>query len=112
LARLRLGEFEILRYLAERANMVVHRDELLREVWGYPDDALSRSADKAILRLRRKIEPDPHRPTFIHTAHGDGYCLTVGANEGSRAKTNIVRCQRELIGARQHKASPCGKLET
>jgi two-component system response regulator VicR len=75
-------EFEILRYLAERANTVVHRDELLREVWGYPDDPMTRSVDKAILRLRKKIEPDPRRPTFIHTAHGDGYRLTVSGDEG------------------------------
>jgi len=27
-------------------------------------------------RLRKKIESDPHRPEFIHTVHGDGYCLT------------------------------------
>ncbi len=70
-------EFEILRYLADRPNTVVHRDELLREVWGYRDDPLTRSVDKAILRLRKKIEPDTHHPRFIHTAHGDGYCLTI-----------------------------------
>jgi DNA-binding response OmpR family regulator len=70
-------EFEILRYLAERPNTVVYRDELLREVWRYHDDPITRSVDKAILRLRKKIEPDPHRPTFIHTVHGDGYRLTV-----------------------------------
>jgi two-component system response regulator VicR len=75
-------EFEILRYLAERPNTVVHRDELLREVWGYPDDPMTRSVDKAILRLRKKIEPDPRRPTFIHTAHGDGYRLSVSEDDG------------------------------
>jgi DNA-binding response OmpR family regulator len=32
--------------------------------------------DHAIARLRRKIEPDAHHPQFIHTVHGDGYCLT------------------------------------
>ena len=34
-------EFELLRYLAERHERVVHRDELLREVWGYPDVPVS-----------------------------------------------------------------------
>lgn len=72
-------EFELLRYLADRANTVVHRDELLREVWGYRDDPVTRSVDKAILRLRKKIERDPRRPAFIHTAHGDGYCLVMPA---------------------------------
>ncbi len=69
-------EFELLRYLAERQERVVFRNELLREVWGYPDTPSTRSVDHAIARLRKKIEPDAHRPQFIHTVHGDGYCLT------------------------------------
>ena len=70
-------EFEILRYLAERQDRFVRRDELLREVWGFPDVLDStRSVDHAIVRLRKKIEPDPHDPQFIRTVHGDGYCLT------------------------------------
>lgn len=70
-------EFDVLRYLAERPERVVHRNELLREVWGYPDVPNTRSVDHAIARLRKKIELDPHRPRFIHTVHGDGYCLTL-----------------------------------
>jgi len=69
-------EFELLQYLAERQGHVVHRDELLRELWGYPQIPFTRSVDNAIARLRKKIEPDVHRPRFIHTVHGDGYTLT------------------------------------
>ena len=69
-------EFELLRYLADRHTKVVHRDELLREVWGYPDRPNTRSVDHAVARLRKKIEPDPAHPRFIHTVHGDGYQLT------------------------------------
>jgi two-component system OmpR family response regulator len=73
-------EFELLRFLAARAGRVVHRGELLRGVWGYPDDSAStRSVDHAIARLRRKIEPQADSPRFIHTVHGDGYSLTPGA---------------------------------
>jgi DNA-binding response OmpR family regulator len=73
-------EFELLRFLAARAGRVVHRGELLRGVWGYPDDSAStRSVDHAIARLRRKIEPQSDQPRFIHTVHGDGYSLTPGA---------------------------------
>ena len=68
-------EFEVLRYLAERAGQKVSRDELLREVWGYLEMPNTRSVDHAINRLRKKIEPNPHRPNFIQTVHGDGYCL-------------------------------------
>jgi DNA-binding response OmpR family regulator len=69
-------EYEVLQYLFERRGRVVHRDELLREVWGYPDSPLTRSVDCAILRLRRKLEPDVHNPRFIHTIVGGGYRLT------------------------------------
>jgi len=69
-------EFEILHYLAEREGHVVSRDELLKELWGYSEKPFTRSVDAAIARLRRKIEADAHRPRFIHTVHGDGYCLT------------------------------------
>ena len=69
-------EFELLRYLAERQEVVVGRNQLLREVWGYASAPHTRSVDQAIVRLRKKVEPDPQHPTFIHTVHGDGYCLT------------------------------------
>jgi DNA-binding response OmpR family regulator len=69
-------EFEILQYLSERQERVVHRSELLRAVWGYLDVPPTRSVDHAIARLRKKIEADAHDPRFIHTVHGDGYCLT------------------------------------
>lgn len=70
-------EFDVLSYLAERHNSVVNRVELLREVWGFPEEPKTRAVDYAILRLRRKIESDPHNPRYIHTVHGDGYCLTL-----------------------------------
>jgi two-component system response regulator VicR len=75
-------EFELLRYLADRPAQVVHRGELLREVWGYPDVPSTRSVDHAVARLRRKIEPGPGEPRFIRTVHGDGYQLTPGTQPG------------------------------
>jgi two-component system response regulator VicR len=74
--RLSRREFDLLSYLAEREGAVVPRSELLREVWGFPDEPSTRAVDYAIRRLRRKIERDPHNPQHIHTVHGDGYCLT------------------------------------
>ena len=68
-------EFEILHYLAAHTSRIVYRDELLTAVWGYADAPLTRSVDHAIARLRKKIEPDPKRPRFIQTVHGDGYRL-------------------------------------
>lgn len=68
-------EFEILRCFAERAGQVVTRDELLHLVWGYSDAPLTRTVDNFIFRLRRKLEPDPHHPTYLRKAYGDGYRL-------------------------------------
>jgi DNA-binding response OmpR family regulator len=76
-------DFEILRYLAQRPNVVVYRDELLRDVWGFHDEPFTRSVDTAIARLRKKLEIDPHHPVYIHTAHGDGYYLTLGEDPGA-----------------------------
>ena len=69
-------EFAILQHLAERAGKVVTRDELLRAVWGCSEPPVTRTVDNFVARLRRKVERDPHRPQFIRTVHGDGYCLT------------------------------------
>jgi len=77
-------EFEILQYFAERPGTIVSRDELLRTIWGYSDEATTRAVDHAIARLRKKVEDNPHRPRFIHTAHGDGYCLSVDENGEDR----------------------------
>jgi len=73
-------DFELLHYLAERPNSVVLRRELLQAVWGYPDTANTRAVDHAVARLRKKIEANPHKPRFVHTVHGDGYCLAPGGD--------------------------------
>ncbi len=69
-------EYEVLRYMNDRAGKVVTREELLRNVWGYQNVPLTRSVDNLVARLRWKIEPDPENPRYIHTAYGDGYRLT------------------------------------
>ncbi|HEY7791811.1 MAG TPA: response regulator transcription factor [Vicinamibacterales bacterium] len=68
-------EFEILRHLAEHQGELVTRSDLLRVVWGYQEVPTTRTVDSFIFRLRHKIEPDPHNPKYIRTAHGDGYRL-------------------------------------
>lgn len=78
-------EFELLKYLAEREGRVVSREELLKELWEYPDPTLTRSVDHAIVRLRKKIEPDPQHPHFIHTAVGVGYLLTPNGASGPQS---------------------------
>jgi DNA-binding response OmpR family regulator len=68
-------EFEILQFLAERHNRPVHRDQLIQQVWGSVSPGTMRSVDRAIARLREKIEPDTKHPRHLVTAYGDGYSL-------------------------------------
>ena len=68
-------EFDLLRCFVERVGRTVTRAELLRVVWGYQDMPLTRLVDNTIVRLRRKIERDPHQPRIIRTVQGEGYCF-------------------------------------
>ena len=68
-------EFEVLRYLAERQERVVHRDELLREIWG-PAHLEDVQYLRVLMRqLRQKIEPDPDLSRLLITEPGVGYRL-------------------------------------
>lgn len=71
-------EFRLLYYLVHNQARVFSRDQLLDAVWGTQYVEL-RSVDACVRRLRRKIEPDPLRPTYLRTVRGAGYCLRLGA---------------------------------
>jgi two-component system, OmpR family, alkaline phosphatase synthesis response regulator PhoP len=67
-------EGDILEYLLRNRERVVTRDDLLLDVWHYRSPNVeTRTVDIHIVGLRRKIEPDPARPTFIQTVRGKGY---------------------------------------
>jgi two-component system, OmpR family, alkaline phosphatase synthesis response regulator PhoP len=66
-------EFQLLRYLIERAGGTVPRVELLRSVWGYDAKTLTRTVDMHVASLRNKLERDPKHPEFIVTVSGVGY---------------------------------------
>ena len=70
-------ELDMLRYLLLHKGQVVSRDILLAEVWGHAEQIVTRTIDNFILRLRKKIEPDPARPQYLLTVHGRGYKLIV-----------------------------------
>ena len=59
------GTLDECRVLAERRSRVVFRDELFREVWGFLDTSTTRSLDRAVSRLRQKIEKAPHAPELV-----------------------------------------------
>ncbi len=66
-------EFKTLRFMAQNAERVISRDELLNEVWGYQNYPSTRTVDNHILKLRQKLERDPGNPVHFRTVHGMGY---------------------------------------
>jgi len=66
-------EYGLLELFARRAGRALTRDEVLRNVWGYDVFVTSRSVDRCVTALRKKVEPDPAHPTFIRTVRQIGY---------------------------------------
>jgi two-component system, OmpR family, alkaline phosphatase synthesis response regulator PhoP len=79
-------EFDLLLALIARGGTVVSRVELMKSVWGYQADVLSRTVDTHVAELRRKVERDPARPQYILTVRKAGYRWGGDGNApGSRA---------------------------
>jgi two-component system alkaline phosphatase synthesis response regulator PhoP len=76
-------EYALLAALIARNSAVVAREELLREVWGYDPEVVSRTLDTHLAELRRKLERDPHHPRHILTLPKQGYRLVLGNEEAA-----------------------------
>lgn len=66
-------EFRLLEHFATRAGCALARNDILDAVWGRSVIVTPRSIDRCVATLRAKIEPDRHRPTYIHTIRDIGY---------------------------------------
>ena len=73
LVQLAPREFDLLMALLRRRGAVASRADLLREVWGYQNDVVSRTVDIHVAELRRKLEPDADAPRHIVTVWKVGY---------------------------------------
>ena len=67
------GEFNLLAALLAAPQRILTRDQILEASRMYDNEVYDRSIDVQVLRLRRKIEPDPSQPSFIVTERGVGY---------------------------------------
>jgi two-component system, OmpR family, phosphate regulon response regulator OmpR len=74
--RLTQGEAALLGALAARPGEVLTREEIAAAL-GTPE-AGERAIDVQVTRLRRKIEPDPREPRYVHTVRHRGYVLRPG----------------------------------
>jgi two-component system KDP operon response regulator KdpE len=68
-------EYDLLRVLVQYAGKVLTHRQLLRQVWGTGYELETHLLQVNISNLRRKIEPDPSRPSYIITEVGVGYRL-------------------------------------
>jgi DNA-binding response OmpR family regulator len=67
------GEINLLAALLAAPERILTRDQLLEASRVYDNEVYDRAIDIQVLRLRRKIEPDPTQPRFIVTERGVGY---------------------------------------
>ncbi len=74
-------EFNVLLYLAQRAQTVISRSQIISNVLGYEFEGYDRVIDAHIKNIRRKIEENPQEPVFIRTIYGAGYKF-VGTPDG------------------------------
>ncbi len=67
-------EFELLEYLMRNERLVIPRQQLLEEVWGYDPFATTNTIEVFVSNLRRKLEAGGE-PRLLHTIRGAGYVL-------------------------------------
>jgi DNA-binding response OmpR family regulator len=68
-------EFKLLGALIKEPGRVFSRAQIIEKALGYDFDGFDRTIDVHILKLRRKLEPDPRHPQYIKTVYGAGYKL-------------------------------------
>ncbi|HEY1521858.1 MAG TPA: response regulator transcription factor [Solirubrobacteraceae bacterium] len=69
-------EFELLEYMMRNERIVISRQRLLDEVWGYDPFSMTNTIEVFVSNLRRKLEADGE-PRLLHTIRGAGYVLRV-----------------------------------
>ena len=90
-------QFDLLVALAARQGEVLSRGDILKEVWGYRHEVVSRTVDTHILELRKKLEADAADPQLIITVRRTGYRLAMGS--GAEAHLPNVRMASESRSA-------------
>jgi two-component system, OmpR family, response regulator len=70
------SEFSLLKAFAENPKRVLTRERLLELANARDAEAFDRAVDIRIMRIRRKIEPDPAHPSVIRTVRGGGYLFS------------------------------------
>ncbi len=70
------AEYRLLRIFLDHPNRVLNRDQLVELTQGREAEALDRSIDVQVSRLRQRLGDDPREPRIIKTVRGEGYVLS------------------------------------
>ncbi|BBM84278.1 response regulator transcription factor [Candidatus Uabimicrobium amorphum] len=73
-------EVDIIQLLFAHRGQVVDRNTILDKIWGVDAYPSNRTVDNYIVKIRKKIEPNPNKPKYFITVHGVGYKLTEDTN--------------------------------
>jgi DNA-binding response OmpR family regulator len=71
-------EFDLLKALVENPNRALSRERILNLSQQRDADPFDRSVDLRVMRVRKKIEPDPEHPRYIRTVRNEGYVFLPG----------------------------------
>ena len=71
-------EFDLLKAFAEHPNQALSRERILSLSQQRDWDPFDRSVDLRVMRVRKKIEPDPDHPQYIKTIRNEGYIFLPG----------------------------------
>lgn len=82
LLKLTPTEYNLLQYFMQNINKVLHHQQILKEVWGVGYQNQTQYLRTYINSLRKKIEPNPTRPTYITTESSIGYRLSSHSQKG------------------------------
>ena len=66
-------ENRILLHFLQNMGKEITREELMEVVWGYSSNVNTRTLDMHVVRLRKKIESNPDKPSYLQTVRGLGY---------------------------------------
>jgi two-component system, OmpR family, response regulator len=77
------AEYRLLRIFLAHPNRVLNRDQLVEMTQGKEADALDRSIDVQVSRLRRRLGDGSRAPSLIKTVRGEGYVLSVPVNKAA-----------------------------
>jgi two-component system phosphate regulon response regulator OmpR len=76
------GEFALLKVLVSHPRVPLSRDKLMELARGREYEVFDRSIDVQVSRIRKLVEPDPSKPSFIQTVWGFGYVFVPDGKVG------------------------------